>query len=200
MRVARALALAPAALAFTLVASTSVHAQGMCPLREWGVRAGGGNSPRTGVEYYALQPYVGLAVWKPAADWFASYDIDALWMIEPWVAFVRDQLGSSQGDGFEIGVSPLLARLTFGDGTFRPFLEGGFGILYTSLRSKVRAGHDLGTPVQFASHFGVGLTYELRPDLALTLEARFRHISNAGLGGENPGINTIYGLAGFTFR
>lgn len=164
-------------------------------LREWGIRAGGGINPSSKIEYYALHPYVGLSLWKPASQWLEKYDIHALWMIEPWVAYVNDNHGAHQTDSFEIGVSPLFVRLVYGEYTLRPFFEGGEGIVYTDLRKQ-----DLGTRVQFTSQFGFGLEYEIRPDMAVGVQARFRHMSNAGMASSNPGINTIYGLVGLTFR
>jgi hypothetical protein len=164
-------------------------------VREWGLRIGGGINRSSQIEYYAVHPYAGLSLWRGADRWFAARGVHARWIIEPWAAFVRDQHGPHRTESFEIGVSPLIARLTFGDATLRPFVEGGEGILYTDLRKQ-----HLGTRVQFSSQIGAGLEYALGPDLALTLGGRFRHISNAGLSKSDPGINTIYGLIGITFR
>jgi len=169
-------------------------------LREWGVQAGGGDSLRSGVQLYTLQPYFGLAIWEPIDTFFDGIGAEALWVIEPWVAISDDTKGDSQSTSFEIGVSPIFFRLTFGDWKLRPYIEGGLGIVYTELRSEIRIGDTLGTRIQFASQGGVGLQYSLNPDMALALSARFRHISNAGMDSQNPGIDTIYGLLGFTFR
>ncbi|MEO6027975.1 MAG: acyloxyacyl hydrolase [Candidatus Binatia bacterium] len=164
-------------------------------LREWGIRAGGGINPSSKIEYYALHPYVGLALWDPASRWFEQYGIRALWMIEPWVAYVNDNHGKHQTDSFEIGVSPIFIRLVFGEYAVRPFIEAGEGAVYTDLRKQ-----DLGSRLQFTSQFGVGLEYEISPDMAVGIQARYRHMSNAGMASSNPGINTIYGLVGLTFR
>jgi hypothetical protein len=164
-------------------------------LREWGVRAAGGINPSSQIQYYALHPYVGLALWEPAERWLAQYGVHALWMIEPWVAYVNDDHGSHQTDSFEIGVSPLFVRLLFGEWPLRPFIEAGEGAVYTDLRKQ-----DLGTRLQFTSQVGGGLEYSIRPDLAIGVQARLRHMSNAGMASSNPGINTVYGLIGLTFR
>ncbi len=119
----------------------------------------------------------------------------ARWIIEPWVALVSDNHGLHQTDSFEIGVSALFARVTFGERAFRPFVEGGEGILYTDLRKQ-----DYGTRIQFSSQIGAGFEYQIRPDLAFTCSARLRHTSNGGLASSNPGVNTIFGLVGFTFK
>jgi hypothetical protein len=164
-------------------------------VREWGLRAGGGINPSSQIEYYALHGHAGFSLWRRADEWFAARGVTARWIIEPWAAFVRDNHGVHKTESFEVGVSPIFVRLTFGGTTLRPFVEGGEGILYTDLRKQ-----DLGTRIQFSSQIGPGLEYQLRPDLALNLGVRLRHISNAGLSKKDPGINTIYGLIGVTFR
>jgi opacity protein-like surface antigen len=163
--------------------------------REWGIRAGGGINPSSMIEYYAVHPYVGLSLWEPASRWFEKYGMHALWMIEPWAAFVNDDHGKYTTSSFELGVSPLFARLVLGDAAFRPFLEGGEGIVYTDLRKQ-----DLGTRIQFTSQVGAGLEYDVTAEMAVGFQIRFRHMSNAGMGGSNPGVNTFYGLLGVSFR
>lgn len=164
-------------------------------VREWGVRAGGGLNPSSEIEYYALHPYVGLALWRPASRWFEQYGIRALWLVEPWAAYVNDDHGKHQTDSFELGVTALSARFVFGERAWRPFLEGGEGVVYTDLRKQ-----DLGSRLQFTSQIGTGLEFDVRPGMAFGLQVRFRHMSNAGMASSNPGINTIYGLVGLTFR
>ena len=164
-------------------------------VREWSLRLAGGVNPSSLIKYYALHGDVGLRLWSSADRWLADRGITGRWIIEPWVAFLDDDHGKHQTQSFEIGVSPLFAKLTFGDSVVRPFVEGGEGILYTDIRKQM-----LGTRVQFTSQFGGGLEYQLRPDVSLTFAARFRHESNAGIHGGNPGVNTIYGLVGVTFR
>ena len=163
--------------------------------REWGLQFAGGVNPSSGIQFYALQPYVGLSLWRPAERWLAERGIDGTWVVEPWAAFVSDRVGPRQTDSFEIGVNALLARLRFGHARLRPFIEGGEGIAYTDLRKQ-----GLGSRIQFTSQIGAGLDWALGPDRGLLLAARFRHLSNAGIARGNPGINTIYGVIGFSFR
>ncbi len=163
--------------------------------REWGVRAGGGIATSSLIQYYAIHPYVGLSLWDPASRWFEGHGVRALWMIEPWVAYVNDDHGKHQTDSFEIGLNALFFRLLFGDHSLRPFLEAGEGAVYTDLRKQ-----DLGTRMQFTSTVGGGLEYEIRPGLAASFQVRLRHMSNAGMASSNPGINTTFGLFGLTFR
>ena len=184
-------------LAVVLSPTAPLHAAESASLsvRTYGLAVAAGSNLSSKVEYYALHPQVGLSLWEAADRWFEARDIEAHWIIEPWVAFVRDAHGSHQTESFEIGVSPLFARLTLGHTALRPFIEGGEGILYTDLR-----GQDLGTRVQVSSQIGAGLEYGFGPDLTLTVAGRLRHISNMGFAKVNPGINTIFGMVGFAFR
>ena len=67
--------------------------------------------------------------------------------------------------------------------------------MYTDLRKQ-----DLGTRLQFTSTIGAGLEYEVKPGMSIGLQARLRHMSNAGMATSNPGVNTFFGLVGLTFR
>lgn len=194
----RAATLALAALLFA--GPASADSDPLTPVREWGVQLGGGNSSATDVQYYAIQPYLGIPLWQPLDRWLVDHALHALWMIEPWLAYVRDRKGPSRGDGVEVGLSPVILRLAVGDWRLKPYIEGGVGGLYTSLRSDIRGTTDLGQSFQFSSTGGAGLRYEFDASRALTLGVRFRHISNAGMDHDNPGIDTVYGLVGLVFH
>jgi len=168
---------------------------GRFELREWGARIGGGIDPTDDVQYYGFHPYAGLALWEPIDRWLTTYRIHGLWIIEPWAAFVADHTGTDQTESFEIGVSPLFFRFTFGDWRLRPLLEFGEGVVYTDLRQ-----HDLGSRGQFTSQLGVGIEFDLGSGRALTMAARYRHMSNASLALPNAGTGTYYGLVGLSFR
>jgi hypothetical protein len=178
------------------IGGTPARAAGGLHVEEAAIRLAGGVNPSSLIQYYAIHGDVGFRLWRRADRWFAARGIAARWIVEPWVAFVDDDHGLHQTSSFEIGVSPLFAKLTFFDrARLRPFLEGGEGILYTDLRKQ-----RLGTRMQFSSQIGGGIEYRIRPDLGLTFAARLRHMSNAGLAGSNPGVNTLFGLVGLTFR
>ena len=164
-------------------------------LAEWSLLLAGGVNPSNVIQYLALHGDLAFPFWESADRWFTKHNMTGRWIVEPWIAFVDDQHGIHKTESFEIGVSPLFGRLTFGDWTVRPFIEGGEGIMYTDLRKQ-----RFGTRVNFSSQGGAGLEYQFRPDLTFTFAARIRHMSNAGLASTNPGINTLFGLVGLTFR
>jgi len=194
MRLARTVVLAALVCSlWTTVARADVGDRFV--LREWGVRAGGGIAPSSEIQYYAIHPYAGIALWDPVSRWFDQYGVKALWMLEPWAAYVDDDHGKHQTSSFELGLNAIFFRFVFGDHAFRPFIEAGEGAVYTDLRKQ-----DLGTRLQFTSTIGGGLEYEISPGMALGLQVRYRHMSNAGMSSSNPGINTVFGLLGLTFH
>jgi hypothetical protein len=85
-----------------------------------------------------------------------------------------------------VGFDPLTLKWNFATrGKVSPFLELNGGVLFTS--------HDVPTgtnSVNFASSLALG-THILGPKYNWSIEARYMHISNAGLATPNPGINTV---------
>ena len=83
------------------------------------------------------------------------------------------------------GIGPLL-RYNFATGSrWVPFLNVGGGLSATSIRDS-----DLATTFEYQLQGGGGSHYFLRDNLAVTLQYRFLHISNAGLKYPNLGVNT----------
>ena len=90
------------------------------------------------------------------------------------------------GAAYGVGLNPLTLKWNFvRHGRLSPYLELNGGTLFTT--SKVPAGT---STVNFTSSAALG-THILGPKYAWAIEARYLHISNAGLGDLNPGINTV---------
>ncbi len=84
------------------------------------------------------------------------------------------------------GVNPLGLKWNFATrGHVAPYLELNGGTLFTS--QEVPPGT---SKVNFTSAAAFGVHF-LGPSHALALEARYLHISNAGLTSPNPGVNTV---------
>jgi len=87
---------------------------------------------------------------------------------------------------YGIGVNPLNLKWNFvRHGRLSPYLELSGGTLFTT--SKVPPGT---SGVNFASGAALGAHF-LGAKRAWAIEARYLHISNAGLGDLNPGVNTF---------
>jgi len=87
---------------------------------------------------------------------------------------------------YGVGLDPLGLKWNFSShGRISPYLELTGGVLFTN--------HDTPTgtnSVNFMSNLALG-THVLGPRYNWSVEARYMHISNAGLATPNPGINTV---------
>jgi hypothetical protein len=88
----------------------------------------------------------------------------------------------------EFAFSPLLLDYRFDRGNpFVPFFEGGEGIVLTTLKHE-----RLGGPFEFSSQVGGGVHFFYTTEDAVTVGARYRHISNSGIKDDNRGLNTFF--------
>ena len=93
-----------------------------------------------------------------------------------------------------VGLTPHL-RYIFATGyRWLPFVDGGLGVSATSIGSP-----DLGSVFEFNLQGGGGFHWFFRDDLALTLEARYLHMSCAGISRPNQGLNSVMGMLGLTW-
>jgi hypothetical protein len=91
-----------------------------------------------------------------------------------------------RGTAYGVGVNPMNLKWNFATrGRVHPYVELGGGVLFTT--DKVPRAT---SKVNFTPSAAFG-THLLQPKYAWTIEARYLHISNAGLGDFNPGINTF---------
>lgn len=161
-------------------------------LDSYAFRVMNGHAPSRSIEYVSFGPR-------------ATFDVLGF-LPEIYGQRVRlavELLGSvidKKGTKHELAFNPLLLDYRYDTGgTFVPYLELGEGVLWTTLRYV-----SLGGKWQFASQIGVGTHVFLIPDLALSVGYRFRHISNAGLTGNddendlNHGLNTHFVILGIS--
>jgi hypothetical protein len=87
---------------------------------------------------------------------------------------------------YGVALDPITLKWNFASpGRFSPFMELNGGVLFTN--HNVPAGTNT---VNFASSLALG-THILQEKYNWSIEARYMHISNAGLAVPNPGINTV---------
>lgn len=93
---------------------------------------------------------------------------------------------------YGIGLSPFALKWNFAPrGSWVPYFELGGGTLFTN--------HDVPTrtsSINFTPGAALGL-HHLGNKITWSLEARYMHISNAGLTRLNPGLNTVQIRLGF---
>jgi len=77
---------------------------------------------------------------------------------------------------------------------FAPYVFAGGGVLFVDLGLPT-----MGSKLNFSYQGGCGLQYFVKPDLALTAEYRYHHISNAGTATPNEPLNSSKILFGVSY-
>jgi len=111
-------------------------------------------------------------------------------IIEPFVSYAFDPNNNAEaGNNFalKIGLVP-------DDWKIQPYFKGGVGVIYLTQHFR-----EQGTQFNFNEFAGFGLHYFFTKNTALTLEYRYRHISNAGIEQPNHGVGTNIGLCGVSY-
>ncbi|MFH1876053.1 MAG: acyloxyacyl hydrolase [Candidatus Omnitrophota bacterium] len=110
-------------------------------------------------------------------------------ILEPFVNTVL-----KPNDNIEAGSNFLIKYVFPLSEKFQPYLKGGEGISYMSQHTKEQS-----TQYNFLSQAAAGFHYFIKEDLAVTLEYRYRHLSNAGIDHPNNGFNSDFILGGITY-
>ncbi len=93
-----------------------------------------------------------------------------------------------------VGLTPIL-RYDFATGSrWVPFVNAGAGLTETDI-----GGTDLAGEFQFNLQAGAGTHFFVSEDLALTVQCRFLHVSNAHIEEPDRGSNTLMVLLGLTW-
>lgn len=187
------------AVAVTLLVAASSRAEpsgdtaakSTCPLlspQECSFRFAYGYSDTDSLSFYTFGPRV-------------AYDLPAF---VPAIAGNRIRIGLEMtgsimnGDinknAGEFALSPLIFDYRYdAGGWFVPFIEGGEGIVLTTLDHI-----NIGGPFEFSSQGGGGFHLFVNKENAVTFAFRIRHISNAGIKSPNRGLNTYFFNIGFS--
>jgi len=97
----------------------------------------------------------------------------------------------SPANEYLVGLTPHL-RYDFATGTrWVPFVDLGAGVSLTGIR-----GPDLSSIFEFNLQAGGGVHWFLQDNLALTLEVRLLHLSDAEMTSPNLGVNGVLGAVG----
>jgi len=93
-----------------------------------------------------------------------------------------------------VGLAPHL-RYNFATGTrWVPFVDAGAGVTATTI------GHpDLSNTFEFNLQACSGVQWFLKDTCAVTFQARYLHMSCAGISSPNQGLNTFLGMVGVTW-
>lgn len=70
--------------------------------------------------------------------------------------------------------------------SFRPYIEGGIGVIYTDFKVDGQ-----GLRFNFNPQMGIGTEFKVGSDTTFFTALRLHHISNGGLNHENTGISSV---------
>ncbi len=153
-------------------------------LAAFSVSGAGGPSARPTVQAYWLLPRVGYTFWE--IPWYpASLQI----YLEPAVAYITHPAKT-----YLLGVNAILRHTFTVWNGFSPYIEGGAGLLNTNLRHRA-----LDETIEFMPQVGAGFHLHVMDRVSLNAGYRWHHISNAGLGDRNLGLNSHFPYVGFTY-
>ena len=96
---------------------------------------------------------------------------------------------------FGTGLAPLGLKASFGHARLKPFVSAAGGVLVFGQRVPLLAA----TKLTFTGDIDVGADLWTRASRAFTLGLKFHHISNAGTGDVNRGLNLFVLYGGLSF-
>jgi opacity protein-like surface antigen len=93
-----------------------------------------------------------------------------------------------------VGLTPVVRYHFLPGSRLDPFLDGGAGVTATDIGRP-----DLSTTFEFNLQAGAGFHWALRKNMAFTFDARYIHLSNAGIDKPNNGVNSFLFSGGLTW-
>lgn len=97
---------------------------------------------------------------------------------------------------YGFGIAPVGLQMNFRPRKrLQPFVGASGGLMYFNKRIP----NDFGDRFSFTADVGAGVEYRLRNGRAVNFGYKFYHISNGGLGSNNPGIDNNLFYVGYTF-
>src|SRR5713101_9234564 len=131
-------------------------------------------------------PRIGMVLTPEVGKGFFAGNLELLF--EPLYAHYFKPFGASAAGGSFVFKYNFLSF-----GRWMPYWDVGLGMLWTNLAPRIR---EQSTTFNFVLESGPGVHYFVTEKVAFMIGTRFHHISNAGLGNRNLGLNSILGYAG----
>ena len=148
-----------------------------------------GNEPSANRSAVYFLPQLGLVLTDEIGSGLTSGNVEVL--IEPLAAHYYQPFSASAFGG------SLMVKYNFLDfGRWMPFWDGGAGMLWTDLGPRMP---EQSTQFNFVLQTGPGVSYFVTENTAVTVGIRFHHISNAGIGDRNIGLNGCLFNVGISF-
>jgi lipid A 3-O-deacylase len=178
------------ALAATPAGAESIRAGAL----EWALAAGGGATlgiPAESLETVAsfhLLPHLGYFLTGEVGEGIGRGNVE--FIAEPTLIY----LDASSNSATVIGLAALLRWVFAASPRLRPYIEAGGGVLGGHVELQ-QANCD----VNFIIEGGGGAMLFMSERVALTLGARYHHLSNADRCSKNQGLNSVIGIVGVSY-
>jgi len=161
---------------------------------DFGVSATGGTSVTGGVEdvrIFTVGFRVGRILTNEHGSGFVKGNLEWALDINPVNVYVTDP-----NTIYGASIAPLNLKWNFTSGSrIAPYLQLSEGVLFTSTYLPAPGT----SKVNFQSGLGLGFHFFTREKRAWTAEVKYQHISSAGIGDLNPGINTVQFTLGYNW-
>jgi len=136
-----------------------------------------------------LMPKLGVVLTDEMGAGLLSGNLEVL--VEPFSSrfqnsFSADIAGALFGAKYNL--------LSFG--RWMPFWDVGVGVLWTDLAPRIAEDN---SPVNFVLQAGPGIQYFATTRMAVTVGVRYHHVSNAGIGERNLGLDAVLPYAGVSW-
>lgn len=148
-----------------------------------------GNEPSANRSGVYFLPQLGKVLTDEIGSGWTSGNVELL--IEPLAAHYYEPFSASAFGG------SLVVKYNFLNfGRWMPFWDAGAGMLWTDLGPRIP---EQSTQFNFVLQTGPGVSYFVTQNMAMTFGIRFHHISNAGIGERNIGLNGCLFNVGVSF-
>jgi hypothetical protein len=135
-----------------------------------------------------IMPRIGMAITDELGAGMLSGNVEAL--VEP----IYGRFNRFSGDA--AGASLVMKYNLLSFGRWMPFWDVGVGLLWTDLAPRIAEDS---SQVNFALETGPGVQYFVTTRMAVTVGVRYHHISNAGIGKRNLGLDAVLPYAGVSW-
>jgi len=147
------------------------------------------NEPSANRDAVYVLPQLGQVLTDEIGSGWTAGNLELL--IEPLAAHYYQPFSASAFGG------SLVVKYNFLDfGRWMPFWDGGAGMVWTDLGPRIP---EQSTQFNFVLQTGPGVSYFVTEHMAVTVGFRFHHISNAGIGERNIGLNSWLFNVGVSF-
>ena len=136
-----------------------------------------------------IMPRIGVVMTDEMDAGVFSGNLEVL--IEPFYGRFKNRFSADT-----VGASLVIKYNLLSFGRWMPFWDAGVGLLWTDLAPRIAEDS---SQVNFALQTGPGVQYYATTRMALTLGVRYHHISNAGMGERNVGLDAVLPYAGVSW-